>query len=112
MSYSEHAEAIEEVMAQYNEVITWDNREWVMATTGAHTRRPLEAGGIAFDSDLVCVCATKQFTDAYSKTIEEITKRMAKSTIAYRGREYRIDGVKVLPGGVSLRIDCIDANRG
>lgn len=110
-AFSEHAEALEEAMADHGQVINWDNRDWTVATGGAGLRRPLEAGGFSFDADLECVCLADQFTEHYKVTAETIRDRMINTHATYRTRIYRIDSVNISTDGLQLRIQASDANQ-
>lgn len=108
---SEHASALGEAMSDHGQTLSWDNRDWTVATGGAGLRRPLDAGGFTFDADLECVCLSEQFTKHYKVTAEVIRDRMINTYATYRTRSYRIDSVNISTDGLQLRIQASDANQ-
>lgn len=87
-------------------VIRWNGNDYRIIPDSASRRADLAPGGFQLNADLVFEALTETFLGGSIADATALKTAILQRKISYLGDDYKVDDVRIRPGGLQVRLEC------
>lgn len=107
--YAAHARGVKWMQDRLSDscpTIRWNGQDYRIVPDSASRRSDLAPGGFQLNADLQFEALTETFLSDSITDAAALKNAILQRKITYLGDDYKVDDVRIRPGGLQIRFEC------